>query len=105
MNTVVIPYSSIRQISEKGISYDNGTICFSECVKAFNARHNTNSPKCIGERNILEEPPYFELYGNDCQYKIIFDSTGLFANKKNSRQFHELQNIIQNVSYGTRDMT
>ena len=68
MNTVVIPYSSIRQISEK-------------------------------------EPPYFELYGNDCQYKIIFDSTGLFANKKNSRQFHELQNIIQNFSYGTRDMT
>ena len=95
MNTVVIPYSSIRQISEKGISYDNGTICFSECVKAFNARHNTNSPKCIGERNILEEPPYFELYGNDCQYKIIFDSTGLFANKKKNLVVYNQQIVKQ----------
>lgn len=75
-----------------------------ECSLNFKRKYPNSGGTCIGERDVTAKPPYIELYSTYAHTKILFRKKGIFDNK-NMTYFHDLQRLINQFGYTTRDLS
>ena len=96
---------SIKQVKtidcNKIIFTDGFEIVFEDCINEWNGFYNCNS-KCIAERNILSNAPYFLFFTKE-RTKIIFNC-GLFKRTR-KKAFQRFKNTIIQYGYTTYDLS
>lgn len=102
---IFLSFDNIKGINENGIDFGGGHfVDFAECVQSYKRFHPENE-HCIGERDITAHPPFVEFQSLCCRYRVSFDKRGLFSERKNDRDFHELCRIIRGYGYSTFDLS
>ena len=95
-------YSDIKDMDASGILFDNGlSIIFEECQKNFSRVYPEGSGRCIAERCIGANPPYFEFYTCGKSMMLLFDGPA----KEAQRTFLDFQRRIESYGYTTFDLT
>lgn len=106
MITEEISYREIHTVDSEGITLkDERKINFQECMLSWQKESGTDQTTGIGKRDICAAPPYIELYGIICHYKILFDEKGIMAKSRNQKNFHQLQFKILSYGYSTFDLS
>lgn len=96
----------VIKMDEQKIVFSDGEILeFSECVKIFNTIYLDSNSKCVAQRNITANPPYFEFYANPMHLKIIFDYKGFFKKFKTEKAVHSFQKQILKSGFTTYDLS
>ena len=100
-----VDYDNIVTIDEYGIKFkDFHWLTYRECTLNFKRKYPNSGGTCIGERDVTAKPPYIELYSTYAHTKILFRKKGIFDNK-NMTYFHDLQRLINQFGYTTRDLS
>ncbi|MBQ8967588.1 hypothetical protein [Ruminococcus sp.] len=98
MKGLVKSYTDIVSLDNEGITFSSGEkILFAECC--------AEDEKCVAERDICAEPPYFDFYTGDRHTKILFNRKGLLSDTVNKREFAKLQRFIDEAGYKTFDLS
>ena len=98
MKGLVKSYTDIVSLDSEGITFSSGEkILFAECC--------SENGKCVAERDICAEPPYFEFYTGERHAKILFNRKGLLSNTVNEREFIKLQRFIDEAGYKAFDLS
>ncbi len=98
-------FQDIIDFNEKGITLKNGGfIDFEICVREFAKSCGKSSFKCVAERDIDANPPYFEFYMPE-HIRIIIDSCKPFPQEYNRKLFREFREKLESYSYTTYDLT
>lgn len=95
----------IVSIDKTGILFKNGRIIFDECVKKFVKTISDSNFKCVAERDITAQPPYFDFYTKGMKTRLLFDKKGLFSASKNKKMFIGLQFKLIEYGYTTYDLS
>ena len=99
-------YADIQEITQNGLVLKDGT-CIEFNIRILNAREHLNNEttSCVAERDCTAAPPYFMFYTNP-KTKITVDThKGLFAKRKNYKDFRHLQLVLQSFNYTTYDLS
>ena len=95
----------IKEFQKDGIKFkDFHWLTYRECALNFKRKYPNSGGTCIGERDVTAKPPYIELYSTYAHTKILFHKKGIFDNK-NMTYFHDLQRLINQFGYTTRDLS
>lgn len=98
-------FSDILTVDENGISFKDGEkVSFNECAANFKNAYSLNQSKCVAERDITANPPYFAFYTNN-KLRLVFDCCGLFSKSRNKKRFTDLQLKIQKTGFTTYDLS
>ncbi len=95
-------YSKITGMDNSGILFgEEESIFFQECAQNFARFYPESSGRCVAERNISAQPPYFEFYTCGKSMIVVFDELG----KNTHKAFHEFQEKLESYGYTTYDLT
>lgn len=98
--------TDVVSITRTGILLSgNINISFPECAGNFYYEHKNSSMKCVGERDISANPPYFEFYTDSNHIRLLFDCKGIFSVSKRKKLFHDMQRHISASGYSTYDLS
>ena len=100
-------YKDVKQISKSGIFFGDGfQLLFEECNEEWSKEKGISRSDrcCVAERNVLAKPPYFLFYTKE-RLKLVFDTKGIFSQRRNETQFHHLQIVLNNFGFSTFDLT
>lgn len=81
-------------------------IDFEICARNYQEEHPTSNGRCIGERNI--EEGYFLLYTSGMKTKIVLKKRfffGALLHGTRRQRFGQIQKLIDQTKYTTRDLT
>ena len=97
--------SELLTVDRDGITFIDGErVSFEECAENFKTAHSLSQSKCVSERDITADPPYFLFY-TEKRLKLLFDSRGISPTRKNKKAFIELQLKIQEAGFTTYDLS
>lgn len=75
-------FSEILTVDKNGITFKDGErVSFDECAENYKAANSLIQSKCVAERDITADPPYFLFYTGK-RLKLMFDRKGIFSKKK-----------------------
>ena len=98
-------FSEILTVDKNGITFKDGErVSFDECAENYKAANSLSQSKCVAERDITADPPYFLFYKSK-RLKLLFDSRGIFSKTKNKKAFIDLQFKIQKTGFTTYDLS
>lgn len=98
-------FSDILTVDKNGITFkDSKNVSFDECAANFKAANSLSISKCVAERDITADPPYFPFYTSK-KLKLVFDRSGLFSKSRNKKAFIDLQLKILKTGFTTYDLS
>ena len=98
-------FSEILTVDQNGITFKDGErVNFDECAANFKTAYSSSQSKCVAERDITADPPYFAFYTSN-KLKLVFDRSGLFSKSINKKAFMDLQFKIQKMGFTTYDLS
>ena len=94
-------YSDITGFDRNGFTLSDGTrVDFKEC-----AEQRGRSEVCVGDRDAIAEPPYFQFPAREKIIRVQFDRKGICSKSKNQKDFREMQQKINGMGYTTSDLS
>lgn len=97
-------YRSIKNISKKGIWFDDGFFMDFESSRINWAKSHNVLPErtyCVADRDITATSPYFEFYFDN--HVVINFNKRIFMNRH--KQFQNFRFAIEKLGYTTYDLS
>lgn len=100
-------YKDIQKVTEAGIVFRDGfELSFEECKNGWCAERKIKREQscCVAERDCLARIPYFLFYSQR-KVKVLFDKKGIMSKRKNEKDFHSLQFLLNELGFTSYDLT
>lgn len=100
-------YKDIQKITKAGIMFRDGfELLFEECRNGWCAEHKIKREPscCVAERDCLAKIPYFLFY-SPVKVKVLFNKRGVLNKRKNEKNFHSLQLLLNKLGFTSYDLT
>ncbi len=95
-------YSKITSMDNSGILFgEEESIIFQECAQNFSRFYPESNSRCVAERSLTADPPYFEFYTYGKSMIVEFDELG----KNTAAAFHDFQQRLESYGYTTYELT